>query len=170
MPPRGQQSPMLPEPAARRLRVLQVLVGALMMGLLSASVVMALLVVIGHRPASPGLAPTFAFIVPGLFVTTLVVSVLVGRVLATQARQQWEGTPEPKDAALFAMPKFEVRAIFRGALLEGPGLFGAVATLLTGEFLFLIVPGLSLIGLAAMFPTRDRVLDFVDQVTGRRGV
>lgn len=161
---------MLPEPAEKRLRIIQILVGALMMGLLSASVVMALLVFIGHKPPSPALARTFAMIVPGLFLTTFVVSVVAGRALTSQARQQWETTSPPKDAAFFALPKYEVLVILRGALLEGPGLCGAVATMLTGEYMFLIVPGLSLMGLAATFPTEDRLLDFVDRVTGRRGV
>lgn len=161
---------MLTEPAAKRLRVIQILVGALMMGLLTASVVMALLVVIGHAPPSPAHAKTFAIVVPGLFVATLAASIVVGRALQTQARQQWDATSPPKDAVTFVMPKFEVQSILRGALLEGPGLFGAVATMLTGEYLFLVVPGLSLLGLAATFPTRDRVRDFVDRVTGQRGV
>lgn len=161
---------MLTEPAQRRLRVLQILIGALMMGLLSASVVMTLLVVIGHAPPSPSLAKTFAVVVPALFAATLVASVVVLRALTSQARQQWEAASPHEDPAAFAMPKFEVQAILRGALLEGPGLFGAVATMLTGECLFLIVPGLALLGLAATFPTKDRALDFIDHVTGRRGV
>lgn len=160
---------MITEPVEKRLRVVQILIAALMMGLLSASIVMTLLRVIGHTPPASGLTSTLALIVPALLVVTFGVGLFLSRTLLNQAKQQWESLPEPKDAAAFSMPKYEVVTILRGALLEGPGLVAAIATMLTGEFLFLIVPGFSLIALAANFPSKDRVLDFTDRVTGRRG-
>lgn len=156
------------------LRVAQMLVGALMLGLLAFSGVVAFLALSGLAPAS-GTA-TSAASAPQAF-TNLLIGVMAAMTLAcaiagfvlrsvitTAARKQAEAGVAFAEPQLLA--RFQTATILRAALAEGPALFAAVIVLLTGDWRALFGAAFGLLMLAAIFPLRGRFENFVRTVKG----
>lgn len=99
------------------------------------------------------------------FVSLLIVMLLPG-LMAKQARKKWEARADDEMAMRWVYQGFVNLSILQAALLEGPGLLGAVATMLTGNTLLLLAPGLSVLFLAALFPRRSRFDRWLEEVTG----
>jgi hypothetical protein len=90
----------------------------------------------------------------------------VGSLIKKQAARVWEARADDEAATLRAVQSFNVLTIMRSAFFEGPGLFGAVAAMLTGNALFLIAPAVCVLLLALAFPTSGRLQGWLDDVTG----
>jgi hypothetical protein len=142
----------------------KVLVAALMMGMLTMTGVMVVLVMQGMYQPQPGLEMLLV-VLAVLWPTTTGMSVIMKQMMIKQARAKWESSGGGEEEDL--MPSYQVTTIIRAALLEGPGLFGAITYMLTGNVLALIAPALSLAGLGLIFPSEDKFRDFARSVTGR---
>jgi hypothetical protein len=142
----------------------KILVAALMMGLLTMTGVMVVLVMQGMYQPQPGLE-ILLIVLTVLWPTTAGMSFVMKGVMAKQARAKWDASGGGEEEDL--MPSYQATTIIRAALLEGPGLFGAITYLLTGNALALIAPALSLAGLGLIFPSEDKFRDFARSVTGR---
>jgi len=144
---------------------LKILVGALLMGLITATGVMFMLVQQGIHQPQPGLE-SLLLVLAILWPVTAGASLLIKGAMVKQARTRWEAEGgSGDDNALF--PHFMSMTIVRAALLEGPGLFGAVTYLMTGKPLALIAPALSIAALGLMFPTEEKFRELVRSVTGK---
>ncbi|HYE61531.1 MAG TPA: hypothetical protein VD997_06020 [Phycisphaerales bacterium] len=147
------------------IRVTQVMVAALMFGLLTASAVMFMLVHMGVQQPQHGLE-ILLYVLAALWPVCAIMSVVMNSVMVRQARAQWNnGSGQGDEDDL--LPAYSSAVIVRGALLEGPGLFGAVAFMLTGNMLALIAPALSLAALGLIFPSQEKFRAFVRDVTDR---
>jgi hypothetical protein len=120
-------------------------------------------------PAAPGaatLTEIFSIAVPVLWVVMLAIVVLVPGFLARSARKRWEARADDDAAMRRVYLGFSTMSILHAAMMEGPGLFGAVATLLTGNALFLLAPLASVIVLTALFPRASRMNRWIEEATG----
>jgi len=138
----------------------KIVVGALMMGMVTMTVVIVALVEMGmFKPQrNDVLLMAVAAMWPVLTVTAFAMGLLVKR----QAREQWKGSGGDQEALL---QPYATGVILQAALMEGGGLFGAIVFFLTGEQLALLAPGLSVAMLGLVFPTEGRFQGFVRDVT-----
>jgi hypothetical protein len=149
----------------RQLRLTKVLVGALMLGLVSLTGTFSVLMQSSGK-ASPGLSQMPMLGVLGMvWLSSAGMSFFIPAMITNALKRQFTGAP-PDVAMRALMPKYRVIAILRGALLEGPGLFGAVAAFLTGAWGAFAAPALSLLVLLVTFPSVKGFLRFADTVTG----
>lgn len=120
-------------------------------------------------PAAQGaatLTDIFSIAVPVLWVAMLAVVVLAPGFMARSARKRWEARADDDAAMRRVYQGFSIMSILQAAMMEGPGLFGAVATLLTGNALFLLAPLGSVIVLATIFPRASRMNRWIEEATG----
>jgi hypothetical protein len=152
------------EPA---LRANQVLVGALLAGLLSFTGVVLALQTSGSVTTPPGASPdNVLLIVMGvLTIATFAGSLVMRRLHIGQLRRMAEQGVEMSDRLL--MGRYAIVLILRAALAEGPALFGAVIVLISGNMLGFLGTAFGAIVLLAIFPTRGKFDGFVRDATGR---
>jgi hypothetical protein len=144
----------------------QVLVAALMTGMVMFAAVAAGLVVTGtFEPDMTEMAGLLLGLVGALWLGSAAGAYFAGAAAVQKARRQWSAGRG--DDAWELLPRYSSLLILRAGLLEGPGLFGIVGFLLTGQWLGLAAAGLSLIGMLAIFPTADRFLAFASRVAER---
>lgn len=148
------------------LMVGKVLVGALMMGVGSATGVMFALVHFRQHSPTPGME-VLLLVTAGFWPISAAAAYVVGRAMTAKARADWNSSDGRGDETDLAQPYLGM-VIVRAALVEGSGLLGAVTFLLTGNMLALIAPALSLAALGLLFPTEDKLQAFVRDVTGGR--
>jgi hypothetical protein len=136
------------------LRSIQMIVGALALGL-AAFTAVAAAVVASRGPLSPDphLANMLLIVLFPLWFASVIGGVVLGRATSSRlARGPAEGrTPES------LLAQFSSITIIRSALAEGPGLFGAIVLLLSGWYAAALAPFLSLVVMALSFPTRERL-------------
>ncbi len=149
----------------RQLRVTKVLVGALMFGLVSLTGVFSFLMHSSGKSTQGLSAAPMLGVLGMVWLSSAGMSFFIPAMIANGLKRQFTGAP-PDEAMRELMPRYRVIAILRGALLEGPGLFGAVAAFLTGAWGAFTAPALSLLLLLVTFPSVKGFLRFVDAVTG----
>ena len=154
------------------LNVLRIIIIAMMTGMLAFNVVA---FVIGPVQDAGSIATeTFdlrlvlLMVVLGLGILSMSAYVLIPVLLKGKVRRQFENE-QPKENPTEQLIGLVVTiGIFRGALCEGLGLFAGVGLLLTGDKLFLIATGFSMMGLLFTMPTAGRLSSFVSCVTNGR--
>lgn len=135
-----------------------------MLGLVMATVMMAVLVQTGQAQPRSGME-FMLLVLAGVWVVAVGASVAIKGVFISQARSRWEGSGgELREEDL--APAFAASTIMRAALIEAPGLFGAVAFLVSGNAAALVAPLLSLAALGLLFPTDEKFRAFMRDVTG----
>lgn len=135
-------------------RVLQIIVAAMMFGMVSFAGV-ALLIAQSVTP-NPAQASSL-FLVLGLFATgELAAWIVLRQTLAQGLQRALETCPPDERWSRFA-GYLRVAHLIPAAMAEGTGLFGIVIYILTGAPAALIAPGLAIVLLALIFPTRDRI-------------
>lgn len=112
------------------------------------------------------LSNVLAWAVPGLFVLSVCSAFAAGPLLKKQAARVWEARADDEAATVRAVQSFSALTVMRSAFFEGPGLFGAVAVMLTGNAFFLIAPAVCVLLLALGFPTGGRLQGWLDDVAG----
>lgn len=154
-----------PFPAAA-VRITQILVAAMLGGMLAFSAVAA---AIGPKSSpSPDTARTLLLVAAGiLLVTSILGTAVIPRAFAAQARARLRGA-QPEDMPAIAYPLYQTSCILRTAMLEGPGLLGAFIVLTHGSTLALAIPAAAAAILILTFPTNDRFARFIEQATGAR--
>lgn len=117
----------------------------------------------GPRGAGPGLDPVMPMIAVGLCGMSLVLSLVIWKSMAEQARKRLG--PAAPDGAV--AESYAIACITRGALLEAPALFAIVSFLLTGEWWVLGIAAAGVIGLVVTIPSRTGFDAYRVGVTGK---
>jgi hypothetical protein len=155
-----------------QLRLLRILAGALIMGLV-VFVVVAVVVVQqgGGGPGRQG-APMLTYVALLFLVAQLGVwAILPAAVSRRRVQDIAAGTWAPgRGAAPAAFPHdtarllmvFTSQMIISYALLEGASFLGGIAYLVEAELLALAVPGVGLVLMVLTFPTRQRVRSWLE--------
>jgi hypothetical protein len=156
-----------PPPAAQVLKTLRIVVGVLMLGLLITTLMMALMTQTGRtQPQPQSGSELMLLVVAGAWVVAAGTSFAMRGMFVSQARARWDGArgDNPEEALA---PVFMASTIARAAMIEGAGLFGAIAFFVYGQTLALLAPLLSLGLMGLMFPANDKFRAFVHEVTGK---
>lgn len=148
-----------------RLPALKLIWFALMMSTLTFTAVAAGLVISGSAPA-PANTLLFAVLVPAMGVMILPAALLFGSLFAVAARQQWPKNREHGRAGDWLMNQFATLTIVRIAMIEGFGMLGAVALLLTSNWAFIAAPLLAVLIIALLMPSEAKIRVFIARVTG----
>lgn len=120
----------------------------------------------GGGPSGTGGVDPFLWLLVGVGALSLTFVVLAPGLLVKQARKQWEARADDESAMSSVYQGFLSLSVLQFAMIEGPGLLGAVVTLITGNWLMLIATGVSVLMMAALFPRRSRMERWVEEVTG----
>jgi disulfide bond formation protein DsbB len=150
---------------ARNISGLQIIVGAMMAGLLIFGIIALAVGPLGMPdPAMTGiLLAVLAFLGATELIGYLVLRTVMLGKLRTDAAQGALGE-DPEQSVL---PVWSTLTLIRSAMTEGWGLFGSVITLLAAPPLAMgaIVLALALLGLG--FPTRDKLTQLTVNITGQ---
>lgn len=93
----------------------------------------------------------------GLVLCTIVLPAM----LRARAGAVWSRRTDDQQGGAAVFQQFAILTIMRQAVIEGPGLLAAVAFLLTGDALTLVVVAVSLAVMAAFHPYRSTLQSFV---------
>lgn len=165
------------EDLARPIQTSQLIVGALIMGMVTfGAMVVGLVMMQGPLGRDPQLERMMVAAAVVTWVGCTVAAAALWMIMLVRTRRVWEagglrqgglpGQPTNEDVAGF-LPPYTSALILRAAMLEGPGLFGIIVFLLTGNWIGMVIAGLSALGLAAMFPTRSKFLAYASRIVGR---
>jgi hypothetical protein len=159
----------------QRLRTMQIIAAALLMGL---STFLALVLFLVHGQDSRGSAPPpepplISILAAGMLAACAALSfilpaVLVRVVVRSIASGTWRPPPQQSEAAFpTAGSKLvllrQTTLILGLALLEGAGFFGCMAHLIEGVPWVLAVPGVAIALMLWKFPTQGRVRAWLEQ-------
>lgn len=164
------------EQRAAMLRTMQILIGALIIGVISFGCVVAALVLTGNGPlpasqgsgAARGGLPLASMLLLVMGVLTVVsngAGFWIRRQTVASLRRSSDAGEELNEGDLLA--RFQTTMVVRGAMAEGPALFGVVIVLISGAWLGFAGTGFGLLVLLAIFPTRAKFDGFVGEAKGR---
>ncbi|MFT3684243.1 MAG: hypothetical protein QM783_04840 [Phycisphaerales bacterium] len=174
--PRPPIGPATPDAALRRAQGVFL---ALTIGLLLGGGMLAFLGLsrAGAVPLQPAPTPAaggngtgvdiFPVIVPIIGAIGLAVVVLAPRWMLRAAQTQWESRADDDAALTRVYGGFITLSTLQAAMLEGPGLLGAAAANITGNWLYLAAPLAAVVFLALLFPRTSRIHRWIDEVTGQ---
>jgi hypothetical protein len=166
-------------------RTCQIIVGALVMGVVSFLVIVLLFVprsiMLAPVPAAAGPAgapmpaplpaglPIITYIALAMGISVLVLSFVVPNLIVSRARSQMAkgtapkiGKAEADDGAAF-LPIYQTQLIIGAALLEGGAFFAAIAYMLERSPLALLAAGVLLGLLVTRVPTIERVRGWIEK-------
>ena len=155
---------------AMRVRTLQIIVGALVAGLLIIIAIMAF-IASGQRPnnGGPQAAPSTPLItyVSYLFAVMLIpMSVVIPSQIVASARKGLvKKTPSDDVDALTNL--YQTKTIISGAMREGVGHFAAITYMIEHQVMSLGLALACVVAEAALFPTRERVDRWIEDQLGR---
>lgn len=145
--------------------VSRVIVGAMMMAVATFAVVAEF--VLKGKVATASVSPDLLLAIAGMLLLggaaagTFIPATIMARSLAMA-----KGKDERTVASIVAQA-YVSGCVVRAAMLEGPGLFGAVTVLLSGNSLGLLVAGAAIGIMLATFPSHDRLVRHVEKALGR---
>ena len=145
---------------------LRIIIGAMMGGIVIFGVAATAMGM--NAEFDPDQTKMFLLALAGLCVMELPAYFVVRRVLMGKIQSEYQQSRRSEDPSVALLAQMTTLTIIGGAMAEGVSLFALVIVLLTGARVALIVPGLGLIVLSLLFPTRYRLSEFVANVTGRR--
>lgn len=105
----------------------------------------------GELPPANDLSETFQILIPLVTIVFLSSAYFVFRTLLSKIDQSWELRKK--------LPKYQVAVMVRSALLELPGLLGAVAAMITGTMYFLSASLLVVIVFIMLRPTLYNIVE-----------
>ncbi len=178
--------PVCREEIARRVRTPQIIVGAMVAGLLVFLVIV--LVVIQHgMPGLPEVATILNSVAIAFALTAVLARLFVPGMIVARARRQiaqgaWQVPlpDQPQSRFSQAMQEqsarfteqtgdaggllfvFQTKTIVACALLEGPAFFAFISYMLGRSPLALLLGGLLILGVALHFPTRSGVIHWIE--------
>lgn len=163
-------------PISEQLRTLPFIVAALIAGLAAFSVIVALIAP-GGAPASPapaapvpagGGAPLndiLLIAVAALLLAGIVGYLVLGATAATRARRAWQDRADEEQGREAVGSVLLTTTIARAALVEGPGLFGCVYAMLTGNPAGVVAACIAIGLLSALLPVRSRYRRLLEHAT-----
>lgn len=154
---------------ANVLRVCQMMMAAMIVGIVIFAVVAVTMGLDGKMQAQQGqssyLYPVLiAFAAGGIFA-----SLIIHPIMLKQARQAVQAVPieSPENEATgIALRYWQTNTIISAAIAESLGFFAIVVYMISGSKPVLLMAGLSLALLVMRFPLRSRLDSFVSNVTG----
>jgi hypothetical protein len=150
---------------APRIRVLQILVPALVMGVLTALIIFCSLRAQGNMPPAPP-TPLISYVAVAFAVVILMPFAIVPQIVVNTGRKrlaQYGGGNESLVSSLFMT--YQTKTIIACALLEGVAFFQAIAYFLEGQQISLILAIAFMAGIALHFPTRAGVERWIERQT-----
>jgi hypothetical protein len=149
-----------------RIRTLQIIVAALVMGVLTALITFCSLRALGNVPPAPP-TPMVSYVAVAFAVMIVMPFAIVPALLVTTARkrlahQYGEGN-DTLVSSLFMT--YQTKTIIGCALLEGVAFFQVIAYFLEGQQISLILAVAFMAGIALHFPTRTRVERWIERQT-----
>jgi hypothetical protein len=158
------------------LRITRIVVGAMMMGIVSFLAIAVILV--QQRAPIPNQQGILFAIAAAFFALMFVLWWILPNLAAKNqvekiAAGTWTPGKDPKtgsevpagaypnDAAKLLAVN-QTRALIAAALLEGAGFFGCIAYLIEQQIIALAIPGSVIVLMALSFPTRDRVVQWLE--------
>lgn len=137
------------------IRTMQIIAGALMLGVVAFGGVVGML--LAGRAADDSSAQIISYVAAGASLLALVV---VASVPASLGQSVDPDAPaEAKERARCGA--YQTRMIVRFAILEGVAMLNLVAALIEGQRFNLVIAGFMLLCMALLFPTRSRVESFI---------
>lgn len=141
-------------------RVMQILAGALVMGVVMFAVVAVILIGALNQPPQGMILSVFGAVFAS---STFVMHLIVPNLMAAKAA----AAAPPDEASLY--PVYQTRMIVGLALLEGAAFFNIIATIVEHNWWSLAVAGVLVFWMLAMFPTTTRVKHWVEAQRLNRG-
>jgi hypothetical protein len=150
-----------------RVRVLQIIAAALILGVLTFLIIAVVVVQQrGGAAEQPGAPPVLSYAALGFFAVALLLWTFVPALAAQgpvrkiaagtwQPPQNVPATAYPSDAARL-LAVYQTKTIIAGALLEGPAFLGGIAYLIEAQPITLGVPVAAVLLMLLTFPTRLR--------------
>lgn len=147
------------------LTTLQLIVGAMMTGLVTFAVIVLAVGTVGEP--DPSLANLLLAVLGVLGVSELAGYVVLRMVLLGKLRGEAESTSAPHEVDQKVLGTWSTLVLIRSAMTEGWGLFGCVIALVTGSPLGLAAAVLAVLLLAMGFPTQGRLAQVALDATGQ---
>lgn len=160
-------NPRLPPTAEQAIRTLRVVVAGMAAAVAGVAAVM---VALDRPPVMP--AHVMLIVLLALAASAVPAYVFVRRALIAQAAAKRRAAARGRgpESAVGGDPLDEFAGVYLhvtligAALVEGVGVFGAIAYLVTGSWSALAAVGFALAGLAAQYPTRDKLQSLAQRV------
>jgi len=148
-----------------RIRTLQIIVAALVMGVLMALITFCSLRALGNVPPAPP-TPMVSYVAVAFAVMIVMPFAIVPPLLVTTARKRLAQYGEGHDTLVSSLfMTYQTKTIIGCALLEGVAFFQAIAYFLEGQQISLILASAFMAGIALHFPTRTRVERWIERQT-----
>lgn len=153
----------------KTLRTLQIIVLALMLGVVTFFVI-SLIVSQTREPRAPGTQPLLSWLACGFFALQIPIwwflpPVIARNQIAGIAQGKWPPAGMQVDsdsdvAKLLAV--YQTGTIISAALMEGVAFFGLIAFLVEGEMIALVAAGGAFLFLGATFPTQVKLRQWLE--------
>ncbi len=145
-----------------RARALQIVVGAMILGVVTFAVVAWVI----SRDKAHFEFSLLAIVGVVFAASSLPMAIILPNIIRQNLNQPTAGSGTPTDApdrvdAIFA--GFQSSTIIRFALLEGAAFLNVIAFMIDGASICLIVAGLLLVIMAAMFPRADQITQAIEE-------
>ena len=134
----------------------RIILGAMAMGVLAFAAVAAYLRATMKLAGDPSVPTLLAYVLVGIALSEVPAYLLLRKVFIERARQQREESMEALRKGLAPLP-LATFTILAAALIEGPGLFGAVILILGAPWAVIAAPILSVALILLHMPTRERL-------------
>lgn len=147
-------------------RTCQIIIGALVMGVVSFLVIVVLFIRL-EKPLDP---PIITYVALAMGASVLAMSFFVPGAVITQMRRQIaKGAAPPSgkspEEKTVLLPIYQTQLIIGAALLEGGAFFATIAYMLERKPIALAAAGVLLGVLLTRFPTIDRLRGWIDRQT-----
>lgn len=142
-----------------RLRTMQIIAGALMMGVISFAAV-AVFMGLQKEVADPFIAYIAAGFAVLMFVVHLFVPPMISNGMISQLRHANDIRDESSTAGLIGA--YQTHLIIALAMLEGAAFFNLVAYIIAVQWWSLVIVGMLLLAMAMKFPTRFKVESWIE--------
>lgn len=148
------------------LKITQVLVAALIVGMVVATGTFVALKMTGSLKASPSPVPveTFMMALGALAIVDTIALLVVPGMMIKKGAERYRAAATDADRETVLLTTLQTVTIIKCAMVEGVGLFGAVIFLVTGAWPALIAPALATLVLLAFFPTAGKAQAFREKL------
>jgi Flp pilus assembly pilin Flp len=145
---------------------LQLIVGAMIGGLVAVAVIARWLVQSEQMSTSPNLADILLTVLAIYSLTMVIAFAVVKKVLTRRFRASSGKLESEQPSADSVLELFSQLTVIGAAFTEGCGLFGVVSHLLSGSWMALFFPAICAALLVTRFPSKQRYTDFHASLVG----
>lgn len=150
------------------LKQLQIVIGAMLMGNVGFMLASCVVALGGMMQPMPDMGMILLMVLGATMVGGSVAAFVVCGNLARQAAKAWNERLDDDHGLERVFALYWTSALITAAILEGIGLFGSLTVFITGEWLALIGPILTIAVMIGVFPIDVRWGEFHARATGTR--